>query len=399
MGRRRNRLSRREALRTGIAGAAVLAFDRYAIATGPDGQTETESTDQVSAPDNSKAMQAFIEGMPKAELHMHIEGSTEPEMAIEIAARNRISLPYRSAAELKSALSFNSLESFLRAFSETQSVLLTSEDFYDITYAYLSKVHSQNVVYAEMKFDPQAHTRRGVAFETVLEGLHTAQLEAERNLGIKSQLIMCFQRDASIESANDELDNAMSHREKIVAIGLDNSEIPMFPMKFADIYRRAREANFKLTSHCDVDIPNSVQHIRGCIEQLKVDRLDHGTNVLESEELVELFLERQICLTACPTSGWNDADPLENGYLQRVAYGVEKMLARGLRVTLNTDDPGLMGGRYMNEIMIGTQQLLGLGKSDLAQLMRNAFSSIWVSDRDRASYLQALDTYLASESD
>ena len=367
----------------------MLAFDQTAIG-------QAERNEPVSVPKISQAMRSFIEDMPKAELHRQSEVSTEPELTLEIAARNKISLPYRSAAELKSALSFDSLESFLRAFSEAQSVLLTSEDFYDITYAYLAKVRSQNVVYAEMKFDPQAHTRRGIAFEAVLEGMRAAQTEAERILGIKSQLIMCFQRDASIESANDELDNALSHRDKIVGIGLDNSEIPDFPAKFADIYQRAREANFKLTSHCDVDIPNSVQHIRGCIELLKVDRLDHGTNVLENDQLVELFLDRQICLTACPTSGWNDADPLDNPYLQRVAYGIEAMLERGLRVTLNTDDPGLMGNRFMNEIMIDTQRMLGLGKSDLAQLMRNAFSSIWVPDSDRANYLKALDDYLAS---
>jgi adenosine deaminase len=336
----------------------------------------------------------FIRGIPKADLHMHVEGAIEPEMAIALAQRNGVDLPYRSADELKAALDFQCLQSFLAVLKNLVSLLIHEQDFYEVTFNYLKKSSFQNVAYADLMFDPQAHMSRGVAFDTVIQGIHRAQQDAENEFGIRSQLIMNFQRDASIESAEQALDEALRYRDRIVAVGLDNTELPQFYTLFTDLFRRARAAGFKLTSHCDVDEPTAVDHIRGCFNQLQVDRLDHGVNVLEDEQLMEQARSQQICFTACPTTDYITVkDPLSDPYVQRVSHAAKAMLEAGLCVTVNTDDPGIMGGRYINDILIDLDRLVTLSKAEIVQLMRNAFNSIWVNEQERQDYLTALENY------
>ena len=389
--------SRRRTIKALAAGISMLSFARIG-ASGARRESQVAFEPAGYSVDSDSEIIAFIENMPKAELHIHVEGSIEPELAFDIADRNRISLAYDTVDELKRAFDFNSLESFLVAFAEVQSVLQTSQDFYDAAYAYFRKARSQNVIYVELKFDPQAHTRRGVAFETVLDGLNQAQNDAQRELGLSSQLIMCFQRDDSIDSAYAAFQDALPHADKIVGIGLDNFEEPGFPAKFAGLYRDARDAGFKLTAHCDLEVPNSLEHVRGCIYELGVDRLDHGYSVLQSEELTNVCRERRICFTACPTTDWNHPIPLEDPYVQAVTNSVRAMLDSGLLVTLNTDDPGIMGSRYMNEIMIDTQRFLGLSKEELGTLMSNAFESCWIEADRRSAYLTTLNEYLEDPS-
>jgi adenine deaminase len=221
-------------------------------------------------------MRDFIEKMPKCELHVHIEGTLEPELKFALAERNGVKLPYESVEQLKAAYAFDDLPSFLAVYYEGMSVLLKEPDFYDVTSAYLAKAHAQNVVYAEMFFDPQAHTARGVAFDTVISGIRRAQLDAEKRLGIRSQLIMCFLRDWSAEFAMATLLQSLPYKEWIVGVGLDSDEKNNPPAKFKNVFRRAREEGYLLTMHCDVDQQDSVAHIWQCLNEIDVFRIDHG---------------------------------------------------------------------------------------------------------------------------
>ncbi len=331
--------------------------------------------------------------MPKAELHVHLEGTVGPAEALSIAARNGSSPPYKSVEEFEAALNFDSLASFLKAFHNTIAVLKTDEDFYDITYSYLKKCQHQNIVYADLKFDPQAHERRGISFETVLGGIRKAQAEAQAKLGVSSQLIMCFQRDAPIATAESAFARALRAKEHIVGIGLDNTEISNFPAKFRRIFGTAREEGFKLTSHCDLGQKNSIEHIRACIEDLKVDRLDHGYNILEDSRLVALAVDKKLCFTACPTTAFNTPDPSERYYFREVTQAIKKMLDLGLRVTINTDDPGVMGNRYLNTVFGSAATYLDLDRAQVVKLTENAFESLWLPQDQKQQYLDSLSQY------
>ncbi len=353
----------------------------------------TLMTGHIPAASADDALSSFIAEMPKAELHVHIEGTVDPTEAFRLARRNGSPIPYESAKAFEEALNFTSLESFLKGFHDTIAVLQTEEDFYDVTSSFLKRSHEENVLHVDIKFDPQAHARRGISFDTFFNGIRQAQADREKELGITSQLIMCFQRDASLESAEDAFTAALKYQEHIVGIGLDNTEILNFPAKFADIFGRAREAGFKLTSHCDLGQPNGVEHIRACIEDLKVDRLDHGYNILEDERLVQLALDKSLCFTACPTSAFNTPDPAERFYFSAVSKAVRDMLALGLRVTINTDDPGVMGNRYLNQVFIDTASHMDLNRNDILTLTRNAFQSLWIPDERKQHYLAKLLAY------
>jgi len=344
----------------------------------------------------NSALQQFIEGMPKAELHVHLEGTVEPAVAMKIAARNGLSTPYKSVEEFEAALNFDSLASFLKAFHDTIAVLKTERDFYEITYSYLKKCHSQNIVYADLKFDPQAHQRRGIEFDVFLRGIHQAQLDAEQSFGVSSQLIMCFQRDAPLETAEAAFSKALGFQDQIVGIGLDNTEVLNFPAKFSDIFTRARKEGFKLTSHCDLGQPNTLEHIRACIEDLQVDRLDHGYNILADERLVQLALDKSLCFTACPTSAFNTTDHSQRFYFREVSLSIKKMLDIGLRVTVNTDDPGVMGNRYLNEVFVDMANHLALDRQQVATLSRNAFDSLWMPQEQKQQYLSSLSRYMST---
>ena len=275
---------------------------------------------------------AFIERMPKAELHLHLEGTLEPELKFELAARNGLDLPYASAEEMRAAYGFDDLASFLAVYYEGMSVLLTERDFFDLAMAYFRKAHSQNVVYAEVFFDPQAHTTRGVPFGTVIDGIHRAQREAEESLGLRTQLIMCFLRDLTAESAMETLEESLVHGERIVGVGLDSDERGNPPAKFKDVFARARREGFRLTMHCDVDQENSVAHIWQCLDEIKVERVDHGVNALEDRALIAEINRRRLGLTTCPISNSYVTDGLK-------AAEIKSLLDAGVRATVNSDDP------------------------------------------------------------
>jgi adenosine deaminase len=330
----------------------------------------------------------FIQGMPKAELHLHLEGTLEPELKFELAARNGVSLPYRSAAEMRAAYDFDDLASFLAIYYEGMSVLLQEQDFYDLATAYFRKAASQSVVYAEVFFDPQAHTSRGVPFQTVVEGFRRAQVDAESGLGLRSRMIMCFLRDLPADSALATLEESLPYRDCIVGVGLDSDERGNPPVKFRHVFERARAEGFRLTMHCDVDQEDSVSHIWQCLDEIGVERIDHGVNSLEDPALVREIQSRGLGLTLCPISNSYVAGGLK-------ARELKTMLDHGMRATVNSDDPAYFPG-YVGENLAAAQGAVGLTRDEVVQLERNAFTVAWLSDDERASYLAALDGYAAS---
>jgi adenosine deaminase len=329
----------------------------------------------------------FVERMPKAELHVHLEGTLEPELKFELAARNGLDLPYGSVEEMGAAYAFDDLTSFLAVYYEGMSVLLAERDFYDLAMAYYRKARSQNVVYAEVFFDPQAHTTRGIPFSVVVEGFNRARLEAERELGLRSQLIMCFLRDLSAESAMETLEASLAYGDSIVGVGLDSDEKGNPPLKFKEVFARARREGYRLTMHCDVDQENSVEHIRQCLDEIEVERIDHGVNALEDAALIREINARRMGLTVCPISNSYVTDGLKAGE-------IKSLLDAGVRATINSDDPAYFPG-FMNENLVAVGEAAPMTRDEIAQLARNAFTVSWLARDDRDEYLGALDTYVA----
>ena len=333
-------------------------------------------------------MAAFIERMPKAELHMHIEGVLEPELKFAMAARNGIELPYGSVDDPAASYDFNDLPTFLDARYEGDTVLITETDFYDLGMAYYETVARENLVYAEIFFDPQAHTTRGVEFSTVIEGLHRAQVDAEDRLGIESHLIMCFLRDLSAESARDALEQAAPYRDWIIGVGLDSDEHGNPPSKFADVFAAAAAEGYRLTMHCDVDQENAVTHIWQAIDDIGVERIDHGVNALDERALTQQMASRRIGQTICPIS---------NRYVVQDSRSrdIKRMLDEGMLPTVNSDDPAYFRG-YMNDNLAVAQRDGDLSADEVGQLMRNAFAMSWTTDARKQDYLAALDEYVAA---
>jgi len=332
------------------------------------------------------AIADFIASLPKAELHVHLEGTLEPELKFELAARNGLALPYADVAAMKASYIYHDLPSFLTIFYEGSEVLLQEADFRDLVYAYLRKAASQNVLYAEMFFDPQQHTDRGVSFATIIEGLTRGRIEAERDFGIVSQLIMCFVRERSAESAMAVFEASLPYKHLIVGVGLDSDEKDNPPAKFAVIYARAREEGYRLTMHCDVDQKNTHEHIRQAIHDIGVERIDHGANLLDRPELIAAAQEKGLFFTVCPYAN----EMMRPGENQSIA---RHMLDLGLRLTLNSDDPAYMEGKYINENMMMAHELAGFTEADFVTVSRNAFDAAWVDDALRARLHAALDAY------
>ncbi len=330
-------------------------------------------------------MISFIEKMPKAELHLHIEGSLEPELKFRLAERNNLKLPYKNEEEMRAAYKFDDLPSFLAVYYEGMSVLITEEDFYDLTMAYLKKAKSQNVLYSEIFFDPQAHTSRGISFGTVIRGIRQAQIDGEKELGIKTQLIMCFLRDMSSDSAMETLMQALPYKELIIGVGLDSNELENPPVKFKSVFERAVKEGFKITMHCDVDQKNSIDHIRQCLDDIHVDRIDHGVNSLDDESLYKEIVKRGLGLTVCPIS---------NNYVvaDYKAKEIRIKLEKGMRVTVNSDDPAYFPG-YMNENLIVVQKIESLSEEQMIELQRNAFNISWLNEDEKEKYLKLLNLY------
>jgi adenosine deaminase len=332
-------------------------------------------------------MQHFIEKMPKAELHVHLEGTLEPELSFALANKNGVDLAYKTPEALVAAYDFYDLPSFLAIYYAGMNVLVEEDDFYQLTYAYLVKARSQETIYAELFFDPQAHTSRGVSFDTVITGIHQAQVDAEKKLGIKSQLIMCFLREMSAESAMQHLELAKPYRNLLVGVGLDSDERDNPPIKFYDVFREAKAMGLKLTMHCDVNQQDSLIHIKQCISDIQVDRIDHGINSLESEELCELIKHKKLGLTVCPVS---------NQFVVQSLTSVEihKMLKKDMLVTINSDDPAYFRA-YLNENLVKLQKEGKFAQAQIVTLVGNAFKVAWLDDATRNGYLQQLQRYVS----
>ena len=327
-------------------------------------------------------IEAFIHDLPKAELHVHIEGTLEPELKFELAARNRIDLPFKDPAEMRAAYAFHDLPSFLALYYGGMEVLLTEPDFYDLAMAYLAKARSQNVLYAEIFFDPQAHTARGVSFDTVIRGLRRAQIDAEQRLGVRSQLILCFLRDWSAEFAMATLLESLPYKQWIIGVGLDSDEKGNPPSKFAKVFKRAREEGYLLTMHCDVNQEDSVAHIWECVDLIGVSRIDHGCNALEDPALCQVLAERKLGLTVCPISNAFVTDGPQTDV-------IKQMLDLNMRVTVNSDDPAYFAG-YIEENFALVQRKLDLGPAGLTRLSRNAFEAAWLPRTIKDQYLALL---------
>jgi adenosine deaminase len=327
----------------------------------------------------------FVAGLPKCELHLHIEGTLEPELKLALAARNAIELPYADESAVRDAYAFDSLPSFLVQYYEGMSVLATEQDFYDLAAAYAAKAHSQNVRYAEIFFDPQAHTARGVSFDTVIRGLTRALDDARRATGFRGHLIMCFLRDFQAEFAMATLVQALPYKEWIVGVGLDSDEKGNPPVKFAAVFARARAEGFRLTMHCDIDQENTTEHIRQALDVIGVERIDHGTNALEDPKLVEEILGRGIGLTTCPIS---------NGVVTAgmKAAEIKQLFDLGVKVTVNSDDPAYFPG-YVAENLAVLRSELGLSEADLIQLQRNAVDISWAPPAVKDALLAELAAY------
>jgi len=330
----------------------------------------------------------FIAGLPKAELHVHLEGTLEPEFLFECAERNGIELSYSSPADVVAAYDFHDLPSFLGIYYPAMDVLRTEQDFYDLTMAYFRKSAEQNVIYAEPFFDPQAHTSRGISFETVITGIHRAQVDAAEQLGLNSNLIMCFLRDMSAQSAAEHLELAKPYVDWLVGVGLDSDEKDNPPSKFADVFAAARELGLKLTMHCDVNQKDIVPHMWECLDLIKVDRIDHGVNALDDPKLLAAIRDRGLGLTICPIS---------NRFVVQTLTGdeIRALLAAGIPATVNSDDPAYFRG-YMNENLQALATDAGFDTRELATLSRNAFAISWADPELKTTLSGQLEAYLAS---
>jgi adenosine deaminase len=333
-------------------------------------------------------MKALIEALPKTELHVHLEGTLEPEMSFALARKNGIALPYETPEALLAAYDFHDLPSFLAIYYRAMNVLQDESDFFALTWAYLTKAREQNIVYAEMFFDPQAHTSRGVPFTTVITGIRRAQEKAAAELGVETQLILCFLRDMSAESAMATLQEALPYRRWLVGVGLDSDEKHNPPSKFAGVFALARAEGLKLTMHCDVNQLDTLKHIGQVLHDIRVDRIDHGINSLEDPALCEIIAARGLGLTVCPVSNRFCVQDLTADHLRR-------MLQLGMRATVNSDDPAYFRA-YVNENLVALAEEGGMTQEEIVQLVRNGFMVSWIDDQTRQRYLSRLDATLAT---
>jgi adenosine deaminase len=330
----------------------------------------------------------FVAELPKCELHVHLEGTLEPELKLTLAERNEVDIGQRTVEEVRSTYRFDSLASFLAVYYPAMQVLVTEQDFYELAHAYLVRAAGQNVRYAEVFFDPQVHMGRGVPFETVVRGYHRALQDAENDLGVAGALVMCIVRDLPADSAMEALEAALPFKELILGLGLDSDERGNPPNKFAEVFARGRAEGLHLTMHCDIDQENTTEHIRQALEDIRVDRIDHGTNVVEDPRLLQIVHERGIGLTCCPIS---------NGFVtgDMKAPVIARLLRDGVRVTVNSDDPAYFGG-YVAENLLALARAVDLTPAELVQLERNAFEIAWLPDERRATYLAELDDYAST---
>jgi adenosine deaminase len=330
---------------------------------------------------------SLIARLPKCELHIHIEGSLEPEMMFALARRNGVRLPYESVEDLRCAYQFRNLQDFLDLYYQGMSVLVAEQDFYDLAFAYLRRAHADNVRHVEMFFDPQGHTSRGIAFGTVIGGLHRAIADAEQELGISASLIMCFLRHLDEADAEKTLDRALAFRDEIVGVGLDSSEFGNPPSKFKHVFARARDAGFFLTAHAGEEGPPS--YVWEALDVLGVGRIDHGNRSLDDETLVHRLAHERLALTMCPLSN------LRLHVIDAIAHHpLRRMMDKGLVVTLNSDDPAYFGG-YVSDNYRAVSDALSLSREEITIIARNGVQASLLAPQEKAKLQAEIDLVLA----
>jgi len=330
-------------------------------------------------------MNRFIDKLPKAELHLHIEGSFEPALMFKIAKRNKIDIPYNSIEEIEKAYKFDCLQDFLDIYYQGASVLITEQDFYDLTFSYLKKCETQNVRHTEIMFDPQTHTQRGISFETVINGISKACIDAEKQLGVTSLLIMSYLRHLSEEDAFITLKQSLPFKHLITAVGLDSSEKGNPPSKFKNVFEASVKEGYIPLAHAGEE--GDASYVWEALDLLKIKRIDHGNNSLQDPKLIQEIIKRDIALTVCP---------LSNTSLQVVKnlkdHPLKKMMDFGLKVTVNSDDPAYFGGQ-VNQNYIEIQKALNLTKEDLYILAKNSFQYSLLDELTIQKYLNELNDF------
>ena len=325
----------------------------------------------------------FINKSPKAELHLHIEGSLEPELMFKLSKRNKIEIPFKSVEEIKAAYDFTNLDSFLKIYYEGSNVLINEEDFFDLTWEYILRCKQDNIVHTEIFFDPQSHLPRGVSFDTVITGIDKALKKAHKDFGITSKIIMCFLRHLDEDQCFDVLKQACNYKDKIIGVGLDSSEKGNPPTKFKKLFDQAMKEGFLTVAHAGEEGPP--EYIWDSLNLLKVKRIDHGVQCLKDEKLVDKLSKEQIPLTVCPLSNVKLCvfDKLED-------HNLKKMMEKGLRVMVNSDDPAYFGG-YLNKNLIETSKALNLQIDDVKELIENSFKSSFLNEESKNNWLSKIN--------
>jgi len=324
----------------------------------------------------------FIKKSPKAELHLHIEGTLEPSQMFDFAKRNNIQIPFKSIKDVKKAYNFDNLESFLKIYYESAKVLIKEQDFFDLTWAYAVKCRQDNIVHTEIFFDPQTHLDRGINFDIVINGIYKALQKAKEEFGLSFKIIMCFLRHLDEEPGFKILDKAITHKEKIFGVGLDSSEIDNPPSKFKKLFKKASENNFITVAHAGEEGPP--EYIWEALKLLNVKRIDHGIQCIKDEDLVEELSKNQIPLTVCPLSNVK-----LKVFKTLKEHNLKKMLNKNLMVMVNSDDPAYFGG-YLNQNLIEIQRALRLSKSEVKTLIINSFKSSFLSDGKKKEWINKI---------
>lgn len=332
-------------------------------------------------------MQEYLKALPKAELHLHIEGSLEPELMFELAGKNNIDFPYKSVEEVRKAYNFHNLQSFLDIYYAGASVLINESDFYDMTFAYMKRAHEDGIRHTEIFFDPQTHTDRGIAFDTVIKGIDRALLDAKDRFGITSKVILCFLRHLSEEAAMETFESSLPYKHKIIGVGLDSSELGHPPEKFSRVFARAREEGFLPVAHAGEEGPP--EYIWQAINDLKVKRIDHGVRCLEDDELAKHLGKEQVPLTVCPLSNIKLCvfPTLED-------HNLKELLDAGICAMINSDDPAYFGG-YLLENFVQCQKALDLTVEEIEKLAINSFRASFLEEEAKARHINDIVTLSA----
>ena len=328
----------------------------------------------------------LIKKLPKAELHLHIEGSLEPELMFRLAKKNNVEIPYKDIEDVRSAYNFTNLQTFLDIYYAGANVLLTKDDFYDLTWEYILRCVEDNVIHTEIFFDPQTHTERGVPFEAVITGIKEALADAKAKYGITSCIIMCFLRHLSQEEAFETLEQALNYKDDIIGVGLDSSELGNPPSKFKEVFQKAKEEGFKLVAHAGEEADFS--YIYEALDLLNINRIDHGVQSIKSPELMQRLKDEQMPLTVCPNS--NIELRVFDTYKE---HNIKELLDYGLNISVNSDDPAYFKG-YVHQNFINLHENLPITEEDIVKLVKNSFRSAFISDELKDAYLAKVDLAL-----